>query len=160
GLTVEIKPCIIGERSSLAECRDRAHYDLGIDSFERVITQSHLTDDARREILDHNIDLGHQLLDQIDAFRPAQIDTEAFLAPILLDEESAPLVADVVEVARPVTMRSELNLDDFGAHPRHQAGSGWSGDEVGKIKHLVTGEQMLRAVSHSGMLPTDPTLKF
>ena len=40
-----------------------------------------------------------QLLDQINAFPPAQIDTKAFLAPVLLDEESAPLVADVVEFA-------------------------------------------------------------
>ena len=82
GLTNEIKARIVGERAGLAECRDRAHYDFGINSFEYLIAQPHLNDDARREILDHNVNLRHQLFDQLDALPTAQIDTKAFLAAV------------------------------------------------------------------------------
>jgi alpha-ketoglutarate-dependent taurine dioxygenase len=64
--------------------------------------------------------------------------TNAFLSAVLLDEKRAAMVPDVIECAGVVAMRRHLNLDDFGAHPGHQAGGSRAGDEMAKVENLVS----------------------
>ena len=94
------------EGTGLAERGDRAHHDSRIEGFEHVVAEAHVADYAGGEILDDDVDLGDKLFDELDAFGLAQIDAHAFLAAILLNEESAALVADVVEGAGVVAIEA------------------------------------------------------
>jgi hypothetical protein len=80
------------------------------------------------------------LFDEFDAFAFAQVDAEALFPAVLLNEEGAALIADVIECAGVVAIRRHLNLDNFRTHPGHQAGGSRAGDEVSKVENLVSVE--------------------
>src|ERR1700730_9419370 len=111
-----------------------------MESFQHLITEPHIADYARGKVLHYNIHLRNERLDEVATSALAQIYTDALLSAILLNEERAALVADVIEFARAITMRRHFNLDDLRAHPRHQARGRRTGDKMGKVENFVSVE--------------------
>ena len=78
--------------------------DVGFKFFEPVVAETHIRHDAGFEIFNNHIDLLNKLGDEGHAAWIAQVDTQAFLAAIVLDVKQAALVAKDGGVAAQITI--------------------------------------------------------
>ena len=86
----------------------------------------------------------------------AQVDTQAFLAAIVLDVKQAALDAKDGGVAAQVALGSRLDFDDIGAHLGQHATTGWPGQRARKVEHAQPAENVLAVLGrHRCLLSTN-----
>ena len=135
------------ERALLAEGRNRAHHDARVERPRGFVVQAHPRDHAGREILHHHVDLGHEFLENRERVRIFDVEAEAALAEVLLDEVAAAMIAVKRQHASAVAVGRDLHFDNIGAHLRHHPGDGGSGDELGEVEDFVAVEYVGRVDS-------------
>ena len=89
----------LGQRAALTEGRNRTHDDLGIQGLDRPVVEPQASDHAGRKVLDQHIDLFDELFEDRQALGVSGINTQALLAPILLNEVGAAAVSQIGQAA-------------------------------------------------------------
>src|SRR5215472_9631632 len=135
-----IETGLISKRAGLAECGDRAHDRARINRLNAVPTEAHAGDDAGSKVFNHHVNLGHQSLENRQAFFGFGIYAQALLAAIVLDIVAAAPIDLHRREPGLVAARGEFDLDDFGAHLGHHQGHRRSGDVLGEVQNLVAVE--------------------
>ncbi len=126
---------------------------FGLILTDGLVIEAHPGDHAGRVIFDQHIHFRDQVTNDGFAVFAARIETEAQLAAILLDEVPTALVLNKWHRARAVAVGCKFDLDNLGAHLRHQLGNCRTGDELREIKRLVAVEYVLGSVDrHDGHL--------
>src|ERR1700684_4026178 len=100
---------LVRKRSLASEGRERSHNEARIDSLERIVIQTALLHHAGTEVFDHDIHLGHQRAENLERFRLAEVQAQALLATILLDEIATAAVFDRWQQPRRIAHRRQLD---------------------------------------------------
>src|ERR1700678_2590711 len=90
----EIVTDLVGEAAGAAEGGNRSHDQTRIDGAERRIVELLAFEDAGSVVLDDDINFRGERVEKIDARGLGEIETEAFLAAILLNEIGTAAVLD------------------------------------------------------------------
>jgi hypothetical protein len=120
------------------ERRDRTHHDLWVQSAHRLVIKAHPLDYARCKILNQNIHLWDKSLQDRESCGLLRIETETFLAAILLNVIAASPVAHERHRASQIPIRRKLNLDYLGAHLPEISCCRRACQSLSEIEHLVT----------------------
>ena len=82
------------QRTLAAKGRDGAHDDARVELSQRLVVQAASLQDARSIVLNDHIHVRNQRPDQLDCLGLFEIETDALLAAILLDEVDAAAVLE------------------------------------------------------------------
>jgi hypothetical protein len=121
----------------LAEGRDRAVDEAGKFGFEVVVGKAALAELAAGMVLDEDVRFGEELAKDDAAALRLDVQRDAFLVAVEVDEEAGLVVVGNVvrEGAKGagVVALWRLDLDDVGAHVRQEAGAVGAGDALGQV---------------------------
>ncbi len=128
----------LAPRAGLAEARDRAVDEIGLDRGHRGVAQAELLDDAGGEVLDEDVGDPAEIGDDPAALRVAQVHRDAFLAHVDADEVGGLVGAARLdlEVVLPhvVALARPLDLDHARAQVGEQARAVGAGEHAGEIE--------------------------
>ena len=102
--------------------------------FQRLVVQAATLQDARPIVLNDHIHVRNQRPDQFDRLGLFEIETDALLAAILLDEVDTAAVLEKGDGARRVALLGLFDLNDLGSEFGHQAGGRRAGQILGEIQ--------------------------
>ena len=124
--------------AGLAEARDRAVDDVGLQGTERRVVAAQSRHDAGHEVLDDDVGHLRQVVHDRLALGLREIDADALLAGIDSGEIAALVAAAGLELqivaAHLVALAGPLDLDHAGAQVAEQPGAVGSGQDAGQIQ--------------------------
>src|ERR1017187_3418457 len=116
---------------------------------QRLIVQPELLEDARPEVLDHDVSLGDQAVEQAPPFRGLEIERDAFLVAVDAQEVHAfPVDERRTPGARVVALVRLLDLDDARPHVREEHRAVRPGQYAGQVEHRDAVERRCVAATH------------
>ncbi len=136
----EVEADLAGERAGAAERRDGGHDEAGVEATELRVAESALVEHAGAEVLDHHVDFGSERAQELECLGLREVEAEALLAAVLLDEVGAAALLHERQHARRVASWGELDLDDRGAELCHEARDRRPGEVLGEIQDEDSGE--------------------
>ena len=142
GLRDEVVADLVRERPGAPEGRDRRHDEARIELAERGVVEAALFHYSWTVIFDHHVCFFRQAAQKLDRFGLGEVQAEALLAAVLLDEVGAAPVAHRGQQPRRVAHRRLLDLDDFGAHLGHKAGYCRARQILREVQHAHAGQHM------------------
>ena len=141
-------------RPGLAEARHRGVDDARIGRLHLRGAEPELVERARPVRLQEHVGLRRQLEQDLDRFRPLEVEHQAALVAVERDEAHALVVADRRRGAAHVALR-RLDLDDVGAHVGEQRAGQRPGDEVRQLDDANPGERFCHLGSLRFPFPPD-----
>ena len=140
GILDDLRGPVVPVGPGLPEVGNRGHHQPGVDLPQGRVVQTQGWHDPGGKVLHQHVRLPRQFLDNVLAQPGLQVQGDAALTGIEIEEEEAlfrfRLV--VVEGGHPagrVSLRP-LHLGDLGAKIGQQLGAIWPGNVVGKVQHL------------------------
>ena len=130
----------MGQRTLPTKGGDGTHDQTGIERLERLVIQAAPFHYPRPVIFNDDIDIGDERPNQLDAFRSFEINTQAFLTAILLNEVDASVVFHKGQGARRVAARGLFDFDDVRSEFGHEPGCRRTGQILGEVEHGRTGQ--------------------
>ena len=126
-------------RPRLPEVRYRDHHQHRVDFGKDVVGEPQRRHHVGMEVLDEDVGLGGEALDDLGAPRVLEVEGDAALPGVQVQEEAALLdmwlaVGEGAGAARPVAPVAALDLDHVGAVLREQARGVRPRDVVGEVE--------------------------
>ena len=144
-------------RAGLAEARDGAVDDVGLDRAHRLVVAAEPADDAGHEVLDEDVGPAGEVEQDLAAPRAREIEAHALLARVHPREVRALVVAARLELMRApahlVALARTLHLDDAGAEVGEEARAIGTGEDAGEIEDDQAVERQ-RVVAHRRSIAT------
>ena len=137
-----------------AEAGDGDEDDPRIDVFQRLEADPEAVGDAGAIVVDHHVTGCRELEDDVDRTIALQIEAEAFLAAIIIDETSRQPVIAGAQYPHPVAGRW-FDLQDLGAVFREQRATMWAGDALAHVEDAQAFEgfrRWLHRFPHIGLV--------
>ncbi len=147
---------VVPPRPHQAEAGHADHDDVRVDLNERVVVQTEVFDDARREVLHDDVGLGSQGKRQLSTSLGGQVQGDVTLVEIrCLPKGSAfvPVIAGIhlrARIAEPVGSLDGLDLHDVGAERAEVAREVGTRPERGQVEDLQAIERQVQRWSRVG----------
>ena len=105
--------------------RDRGHHEARVDRVQALEIESNAIHLGRRDVVNEDVGLRDELFEQIETLGPCDIERDAELVGIEVEEQTALFgmrlaAGKRTAHARMVANAGPFDLDDFGAHIGHQ----------------------------------------
>ena len=128
----------MAEGAGLPKGRDGAHHQLGVELVDFLPAKTEAPDNAGGKVLDEHVALFNQVGEYGLALFVFNIDTEAFLAAVLLHKISAAFFFTAIgKGAAGVAERRHFNFNNIGAEFGHQSCGGGAGEVLGEVDDFV-----------------------
>jgi hypothetical protein len=125
-----------------------------------VVRQAEAPHDVGGEVLDHHIEVRHQPFDQLDGLRLLEIERDARLSGIAVDEDRAHrrrqrpgLPAERRQQADAIADFGRLDLDHLRPHVRQQTRAVPAGHGPGEVENLDTAQHAFLRLAHRPLPP-------
>ena len=142
---------VLAVGAGLAEGRDRRHHQVGVDRRQRPIAEAQVVQVTRAVALDHQVNVGHEFLQDAPAGAGLQVEGDALLVQIEDQEEEALFRVRIVVVVRPDPPHGRpagrFDLEHVGSIVRQQPRAKRPGDILAQVQHLDSAQ---RRVKHGG----------
>src|SRR5205807_3755948 len=125
-------------RAGLAVAGNRAVDQPWIDRRRARVIEPELREAAWAEILDQDVGRLNQLPQRSRTGGGLQIERDAFLAPVQLEEKAAAAVDERAPAARVVSMFRFFDLEHLGAHVAEHHRAERTRDDTREIDHAQT----------------------
>ena len=119
----------------MAEAGAGAVDDAGVDLFQHIIAQAELFHGAGTIVLDHHIGLLHHLLENLLGLGILQVQGDAVLAAVEVGVVNALVIDEGAHAPAVIALAGLLDLDDRGAHVRHQSPAVGTGQHAGQVQN-------------------------
>ena len=129
--------------------------DLRVDLPEVVVAEAAAGQGPGTHRLHHRISGAGQLAEDLDALGRAQVDGDAALAPVGVQEEQRGALDDRPGHLAPVVTGRRLDLDDLGAEVDERLGDGGGTEDRG-LEDPHAGEGARGRHAHKSDTPSDP----
>ena len=149
GLQHRIHRRTLGQRSGLAEARDRDVEETRHAGRHRRIVEAQALDRAGPEAFEEDVGVLQQAPDDLLAGLALQVHRQAALAHVADDREGAVALIVDAERARPVALADPLDLDHLCAVLGQQHGAIGAGNALAQVDDLEAGER--RVVAHASL---------
>ena len=137
-------------RADFAERGARDEHQLGVDRRQRLVVDAEFLGHVRHVVLDHDVDLRDQLVDDLAALWPPQVDRKALFAAVVCQRHAR--VAAVALLAAQASLLGavgRLDLDHARTHVREQRAAVRPGDVFGNVEDGNASQKWVHGVVSS-----------
>ena len=135
GLAHDVVAGALAEGAGVAEAGAGAVDDAGVDLLQHVIAQAQLLHGAGAVVLDDHIGLLHHLLEDLLGLGVLQVQGDTHLAAVEVRIVNALIVDKGAHAPAVIALAGLLDLDDRGAHIRHQRTAIGAGQHTGQVQN-------------------------